>query len=97
MRQDKEPQGTVKPDSAATPAPETHPGYGQPLAGIMHPADGTMSPPVSRGAPGKVAVRLTIQPGTDRYVDPAELPQLRAERLLIEPPAAAKAAGKDRQ
>jgi hypothetical protein len=51
--------------------------------------------------PGAIAVRLTIRPDTDHYVSPSELPQLRAQGLLIENPAPSGAtatapeAGKD--
>ena len=34
-----------------------HPGTGEPMAAVEHPADGTLSPPVSNDAPAPAAPR----------------------------------------
>jgi hypothetical protein len=45
------PQCSSEHRAGAVTGLQEHPGYGVPMTGIEHPADGTMSPPVSSDEP----------------------------------------------
>jgi hypothetical protein len=60
------PDGTVTYEPGREPGgPREHPGYGEPMTGIEHPADGTWSPPVSNEDGEEVRVAVTVIPAGD--------------------------------
>jgi hypothetical protein len=66
--------------AAAATLSGLHPGYGEPVTGVEHPADGTFSPPVSSEDGGEVRAAVTVLPP-----EPAEEP---AAGTTAEPEAA---------
>ena len=51
-----------------------HPGYGEPMTGAGHPADGTFSPPVSNEDGEEVRAAVTVIPPEGEPPDPAPGP-----------------------
>lgn len=64
------PDGRVSYEPGREPGgPRVHPGYGEPMEGVEHPADGTWSPPVDNGG-GEVSAAVTVIPPEGEPPDP---------------------------
>jgi hypothetical protein len=72
-----------------------HPGYGEPVTGVEHPADGTFSPPVRSEDGGEVRAAVTVLPPEPAGEPAAEMPaepEAAPEPAPAEPEPAAEAA-----
>jgi hypothetical protein len=64
-----------------------HPGYGVPMEGAGHPADGTMSPPVGSDDPGGLYMIHSGDPGV--HAEGVEVLKVAAEDAATDLPAPA--------
>jgi hypothetical protein len=83
---------TAGPDSAILPdGAQVHPGSGVPLQGVEHPADGTMSPPVTSEAPEAEEVPAVVTVADQRAagVAPQDTVTVAEQRAGTAPPEAA--------